>query len=99
MPKIVFSKNIADTVLVTEDHGTATSGKCLACGARGWLEGVGGGSRYGFPAHVAKAHPTRLVHAPHCPVNKWLNDDGSLRTQERLICCGDASGACNRPAE
>jgi hypothetical protein len=71
--RVTIRIDASKVVQVTEDHGGFLAGKCFACGASGWLEGRG------YP-HRAKDVPgSHLRHGASCPMNRALNNDGSLR--------------------
>lgn len=60
-------------VIVTENHGGYTGGRCIACGAVGWLVET----PYGLPFNSPPANSMR--HEKSCPMNAALTDDGKLR--------------------
>lgn len=77
---------IEKIVIVTENHGGYLGGKCILCGACGWLdeERKGYNGKLGFPLYAieSKANPTgimgnRLFHKENCPMTHALDDKGN----------------------
>lgn len=60
-------------VIVTDDHGGYTGGKCIACGASGWLVG----KRYGLP-HGSPDKANAMRHEKQCPMNAVLTPSGGI---------------------
>jgi hypothetical protein len=73
MLTVTIQKEAKEVIVVDEDHGGHLQGHCFACGASGWLKGLG------YPNH-ADAPGAHLHHTAECPMNAVLNDDGSLRS-------------------
>ena len=58
---------LLNMVEVTEDHGGYLSGRCLACGELGWLDG-----EHGYAAHHRRPMSNRLKHKKSCPLNPYI---------------------------
>ncbi|MCK9344949.1 MAG: hypothetical protein M0P64_02375 [Candidatus Pacebacteria bacterium] len=74
MPKIEIEARNA--VIVTGEHGGYKEGRCVACGSTGWLT-----TELGLPSSTDKKNLSlsNLTHSSFCPINKLLNEDGSLK--------------------
>lgn len=71
---ITIKMKVEDVIVVDGDHGGFAAGHCSACGASGWIH------RYGYPHRAKKVVRNHLQHKAKCPMNKVLNDDGSLKS-------------------
>lgn len=60
-------------VVVTENHGGYTGGRCVVCGERGWLCEKPYGLPYGSKDPASSFH-----HKRECPMNAALTDSGEL---------------------
>lgn len=58
------------------------SWKCICCSSVGSIQGAD----YGYPyRNRTRAVEGSLVHKLHCPVNKYLRLDGTIRHYEAMI--------------
>lgn len=73
MPLVTIRKKPSDVVVIDQDYGGHLCGHCFACGASGWLDGLG------YPSRVKKPPGAHLQHKKWCPMNRRLRNDGSLR--------------------
>lgn len=73
---VIIRKRPSEVIMVTEDHGGFQTGRCLACGESGWLEGLG------FPAW-AMAYGAHLKHKKRCPMNRLLDEKGQLKKPKK----------------
>lgn len=71
MAFILIKRNVRDVVRTVSGNVR----ECSACGATGLA------IRYGLPARVF-GPSGRLHHKPKCPMNAYLNDDGTLRLRK-----------------
>lgn len=67
-------------VQATSDDGGYICGKCVACGASGWMNSDQVKGRLGVP-HGSKL--TAIVHKENCPLGAALNTDGSIKPAYR----------------
>jgi hypothetical protein len=70
VPKISIPAD--KVVIVTENHGGYLGGKCLACGASGWLD-----NKYGWP--FGTHDKPGFKHHRTCPMNDVLDSKGEFR--------------------
>jgi|GEM_PF-2703842 hypothetical protein len=74
--QITLTLDIDKVVRVTKDRGGYKEGECVACGAHGWMH-----TRYGYPhgSRAGKEKGNGINHKKDCPMNAYLNNDGSLK--------------------
>ena len=64
--KILVPIPIDNVVFVESDHGGYKSGKCLACGESGWLDG------WGYNYNQKNVMGNHLKHKKDCPMNAHI---------------------------
>jgi hypothetical protein len=62
-------------VIVTENHGGYTAGRCVVCGKLGWLAEY----PHGLPFGSTAALDNTLHHAKVCPVGQALDEKGKVK--------------------
>ena len=73
MVKVAIMVDLNDVVVVTENHGGYQGGKCVACGAIGWLD-----TRCGYPYPATGVLRNKLIHTKGCSINKYLTPEGNF---------------------
>lgn len=74
---ITLPKNPEEAIVIDEDfQGNFKRGHCIACGASGFVDGLG------FPYSAKNISRTSLKHRMECPLNAVLDDNGNLKKEE-----------------
>ena len=78
-PVVTVKLDLTSCIIHTHTEGSVPRGRCICCGAQGWVQST----LWGIPYNSQSPGTWDLRHNVECPLNEFLDEFGKLKEKFR----------------